>query len=547
MVLKESSAYDPSSPNHPPPSLGPGAHRTDSRATVSQPAPSTLRELEEIRSHYTIQLTDSALQIGYRLHNARRHYNLPFSSIPIGSFAQWTLFNGPLSAKESGTIITDHIRAAENMAGRMLTQQEAESFARHTSKKVVFDFYGAICAMGGGAAMAYAGRSKMKFPFRSPKPLERYDQFPNRYLPLLRGSFARTMWHMTRGSVYATLALVLAVPFIQSISNTALTAGLYNDPRSRDLTLEIRNRASHVFQRSSPGPSGRSSPRSKSQPALPEGVTNEDIGPEDYPADASARADMINDYSSNQTYPGTTPGDGSYEDSAIDSNVTDDTVQPRETKRSPPDLLGSGRGGQQQPPFHRQADTPRPQQTQDSGFDFFGGADTDDASPTAGAEPLEPIRGPQQSQSQGSRESAWDQIRRGITPSKSRHPPSPEPPSSSELNSGTRGNHTTSSSSSWRRGQHSPSSADSATTGAESFSFANSDEEKALAREMAQRDFDEMVERERRGSVGGVVGLSTATSKNSFAGYDDDASPTASVGGNTTDTTTSAWERFRKR
>lgn len=103
----------------------------------------------------------------------------------------------------------------------------------------------------------------------------------------------------------------------------------------------------------------------------------------------------------------------------------------------------------------------------------------DDASPVAPAEQRRPA--PQQN-NQGS---AWDRIRSQVRPV-----------------GAAQGQGSTGQSSAWDRKREDERTSQGARDGS-SFNFSSGDEEKAYAKEQAQKDFDEMLERERNGETSG--------------------------------------------
>jgi len=441
-----------------PPSLGPGARPV--KAGEGEAPGSILKEVSEIRSHYSVTVEPSILNIGYQLRGVPRYYRIPFESMPLGGLSKWILYGGSGRTTVSGTLVIDAIRGAENMAGRPLTQTEAEGFAFYSSKRTLYSFAGTFFGFGGGYAMAWLGKDKMKFPLMKPKPLERYDAFPNAYLPILRGQYARLMWQITRGNVYAAIGLLLAQPLFASLGDTTMMVGLYRDDRTKDVLKDMKGAFDRI-----------NSNRVRSAPggvAGPQPQTQRDDGP--YVEPESREFSNSEGYLSEE-YPGGQDfsSDRAYADGTTDSSMlTESTTAQRQSKQSSPAAYGQ-----------KPIPTPKPQDSSSTGSDFF----FDDASPTAGngldtttPAPYKPAG------------SAWARIRRGIA------------------GQGDGGRGASPESTNQGHGRDEPSRSLPG-RGFESQSngplFSTGEEERQLARAQAQKEFDEMLERERRESGSG--------------------------------------------
>lgn len=120
----------------------------------------------------------------------------------------------------------------------------------------------------------------------------------------------------------------------------------------------------------------------------------------------------------------------------------------------------------------------QPETAEQDPFKFDEPAEFDDASPVAPAERGAPRRQPA---TQGG--SAWDRLRR-------------------QQSSNAAGQGSTEQVSAWRRKREEEVTPRGAREGS-SFSYTSADEEKVYAKDQAQKDFDEMLERERRGEASG--------------------------------------------
>lgn len=424
-----------------------------------------LKEITEIRSHYNVHLATDAIELAYELKGQQRHYRLPFDNIPVGGWTKALCYGGPSSTAVSGTLLIDLIRGTENASGRQITQEEAEGIAFYSSRRMMTMYLGQVSAIGLGLGSAWMGRKAMKFPFRSPKPLDRYDQFPARAIPLLRGQFARTMWHITRANVYIVMWLFLTNPLFRSMADTRMTVGLYQDRRTHGLTQTLKGKLDRLR-------SNRENAAASQSVSMPQTQDGQD--------DASPSAfDDQQSFTNDAAF----AGDNTFTDGNTDTGlITDRALQQRQTKEASPNSWSKAQSRA------TKSDTEQ-QQSYSSGDIFF-----DDASPTASNAPDVPISQSYNKQSSGS---AWSRSRRTERP---------------------------------QSNQSSRQSPDFETKG-DSFSFSETEEEKRLAKLQAQKEFDAMLDRERRD--GGS------------ADYARDTQATA-VGQESNSGTESAWSRYRR-
>src|SRR5256885_9565219 len=126
-----------------PASMGPGAIMSGQPELADerrQSLGSMLQHVQEIRSHYSFEVRDRSLILGYDLNGAARRYTVPFADMPLSRASTWLLYGGPMRTRVTGTFVIDTIRAAENLAHRPLTQTEAEGFACYASRRSLDSF-----------------------------------------------------------------------------------------------------------------------------------------------------------------------------------------------------------------------------------------------------------------------------------------------------------------------------------------------------------------------------------------------------------------------
>jgi hypothetical protein len=455
------------------------------REEGAQASPSSmLQQVQEIRSHYSFEVRDRTLFLGYDLRGAARRYSLPFANLPLSGMSAWLLYGGPMRARVTSTFVIDTIRGAENLAHRPLTQTEAEGFAYHASKRTLYSFASSISALWIGSLFAIHGRKTMKFPFRKPQPLERYDNFPNRWLPVLRGNYARIAWQITRFNVYTILSLALIAPVYSSMGDTAMMVGLYRDPRTHEVTKGVAAALKNTNGRLQRHASNR--PTASTKPTPDAGDTQDDHG-----FYSSSEQGAANDFAYGKDY----SGDTAYTDGTSDTGLLGDSqVKSRDARQQSPTAFTGNPAFRQKPvqqPSPALRNTPGAQPDQD--FDDSADPDFifDDASPTAGNDSAMDAGS---GSSRGSSGSAWERIRRaqtekgakGDVTSPGRRPASP----------GSRA---------WQTARKEVK--DSYETTADSFSFSSGERDKQLAKEQAQKDFDKMLEEERKGVDDGAAGF----------------------------------------
>ena len=500
MPMKESSAYDPSSPNRIPPSLGPGARAIDATNGPRPTLQERVRELSEIRSHYHINRTESSLDIDYMVNNAQRHYALPFTNMPLGSTSQWLVFGGPARSKAAGTLVIDFIRNIEVALGRRPSQSEAEALAYYTSKRLSWGYITDISSISVGYFLAYSGSKQMKFPFRKTKPMESYNVFPSQRVPLFRGQMARLSWHLVRGNVYAIGCMFLSSFVIKGFFvNPGIAYGMIRDSRTSELTVQLKRRGA-MGTVNSPATGGRGSPAPPGA-ANKQGGEYEDPDPSGYYSDTEAN--VRNDYSGGQNYSEATAGDTFYTDSTTDTAAIDDNAMRQRTQKQPsptsPPRSGPWSSIRNPPSRNTSAQAQQDSETssQSSSSDFLFGSDNtasrsqerneeDDSSPTSGADPVQPIRrAPQDGEGGGGGGgSAWDRIRHATTP--------PTNESARPQTQRRRPNGERYPTPQQRQQQQELQQQQSSS---ESYSFSQAESDAQLAKASAQKDFDEMLER----------------------------------------------------
>ena len=477
-----------------PKSIGPGvivSSQPEFREEGAQASPSSmLQQVQEIRSHYSFEVRDRTLFLGYDLRGAGRGYSLPFANMPLSGMSAWLLYGGPMRARVTSTFVIDTIRGAENLAHRPLTQTEAEGYAHYASRRTLYSFASSISAVWIGSLFAIYGRKTMKFPFRKPQPLERYDNFPNRWLPVLRGNYARIAWQMTRFNIYTILSLALIAPVYSSMGDSAMMVGLYRDPRTHEVTKGMAAALKNTNGRLQRHASNR--PTASTKPISDAGDMQDDHG-----FYSSSEQGAANDFAYGKDY----SSDTTYTDGATDTGLLGDSqAKSRDVRQQSPTAFTRTPAFRQKPvqqPSPAFRNTPGSQPDPDSDHSTDPDFIFDDASPTAGNDPAMDADSSFSRGSSGSSGSVWERIRKGQTEKGVKG--GVTSPGSQQASSGPRTGKTA-----WKEAKNSYE------TTADSFSFSSGEREKQLAKEQAQKDFDKMLEEERKGVDGGAAGFGGA-------------------------------------
>ena len=491
--------------------------------------------MAEARKDYHYEIHDNSMSISYKIDNAHRQYNLNYESVPVSSTSRRLNLSDPTRAKATATLTTDIIRSMESATGRRPTQAEAEGLAFHSIRSL--EWSRAIGNGGfflGGLYSMWRIR-EMKFPFRKKKPVEQYQNFPGQRMPLIRGRPAMWLWASLRILTYASLWGAGASIFVPGYTGSTMMVGLYRDPRTHQLLMDAKAK-----QMPETGGLPGTTP-SKTTPPVIKRDDSDDQGFENAPD-----ADYIDGQGA--SFEGfATPSDTTYADSSPpDANVMDDTAdmaQPETTQsswRTPRTQTSQQRKATSHTSM--QYETPSPQDSSDY---FLGSSsssqsaynDSDDASPTStsnNATSRDPTRGG----------SVWGRIReaqpsgqlaRRAAQAQSQGQSSPTTYSGDDSPDANSDTFSSSEPSTYSSTVPSPPSRGSSRT-------QNQNQSKSAA----QREFDEMLERERRGVGGAGADRSRGShgqGQQFASGYDDGSSTMAGGGGDGN----GAWENRRRR
>jgi hypothetical protein len=451
-------------------------------------------QIMQARSKYQVSVEPETLSLSYELNDAPRLYRLSFDAMPLQGFSRWWLYGGPQRARRAGVLAIDIIRGSENVAKRPVTQHEAEALTYWSSKRLLYSSYVTAASVLLGTFLARRGHARMKFPIIPAKPLEQYNHFPLKQIPILTGQAAQGAWQFTRYSIWIQIAFLVASPTVGTAGSLYIANAMARDSRTQELfhALDVKNAREG---RGRSDPDRHMSPEQRRQPPSGFETQNAGQGPDNdsrlnfRELERSGRVDqaMSRDYST---------GDAVEQGPANGTDTLSDSAVKRLEDRRQYESDPSSPQQQQQ----RQVQSTSPSASDDSDPFFY-----DDASPTAGTDP---DKAPPVAYTRPSGGSAWERIRRGGNASSTSRPPLYEPRAQQETQSSERDTY------------RSESSAGSLRDGRD--------------REQAQREFDEMLERERQQSGSDEYG------RGMKAVEQGEESSDAVAGGG------SAWERRRR-
>ncbi len=471
-------ANDPrSSPSNFPASMGPGAR--PNKPGEGDETRTRLMQVIQARSKYQVNVESETLSLSYELNESPRMYRLPFDTIPLQGLSRWWLYGGHQRARKAGILAIDIIRGSENMVQRPVTQQEAEALTYWTGQRVLYGSYATAIGCALGTYLARRGHIKMKFPILAAKPLEQYNHFPVKSIPILTGQTAQGAWQVFRYSVWIQVAFLVSTPVVGTVGTLYATKGLANDSRTQGLAHALKERskgdAGGIEWPQQHGQSPSSVDTRNRQNSGQESQSDFDMEQGGHGGQTMARGQSMGqaseDSNKRQSYSlGETFEQGSASDTGT---LSDSAVTDRENKQQYERYPTSQQQQQQQPP-PRQIQSSRPSSSADSESFFY-----DDASPTAGNDP---DNATPQAYSQPSGGSAWDRVRRGGSA-----PPRPQPQQQSSR----------------AREARSSRQAEAEAESNEYKAYSNEARQSSGDRGRAQREFDEMLEKERQQSGSG--------------------------------------------
>ncbi|KAL9619982.1 MAG: hypothetical protein Q9160_005451 [Pyrenula sp. 1 TL-2023] len=451
----------------------------------------------------TGRLSPDFLLFGYNQNGRTRAWRLLRSNIPLAS-SQDRLPGNVVR------LLYAHLSVVERGLHRPATDSEAEAYAKWAYAQNRSQTQYLAVGFAAAGIFTYRRSSAFRFPLYTPPNPEFFNYFPSPGFSFLKGSNARLMWHVgVRYPLYAVCSVLASGPIGTFMSGLEAELGLQTDPRTKHIReariAAMKGRMDETRQRVQRGPTGQprdqrpNFPKSAAGGQTPQAESSTNNEPTYNEMDQNTRS--FEDFNRDTD---TTPSSSS---GATDTGIlTTSQMRSRDMQRRP---NPSSNDPTNQGSFSMDRAPSDQYQSSSSTNDNTGSGSS--SSSFYGDNNLSPWNSPSESSSSSSSDgggggaSAWDRVRAGASdsplssssdPSSPRFDPSSttqpsSPPSSRRQSSGFWGQ------------SRSGASRDPNETKADSFSFSGSERERVMAKEQAQREFDEMVERERRGEGGG--------------------------------------------
>ncbi|KAF6228878.1 hypothetical protein HO133_006989 [Letharia lupina] len=398
--------------------------------------------------------------------------HIDLSSLPSGLPILGPL-TGYTTARQAARLRKELAQMSDTVR-RPLTQSEQTAMVYYTAKGFAIASYGPTIGIGAGVYQTYATRAQFRWPMYgkmiSDAPAEGEVQkgfWDGQKMraggkEILQGVSSQAkanILHVSRGFAYCLIGAYLAPLFVSSYAATVSAVGEVRDPRLHEVNKAVREavlrdqrqkkeRGGEIVKQTDARREGRmpNFPRERDQ-----GRGRRGGGAE--VDDASPTGGAMMDMGIDEEQ-GRLSGAGD-----MGGMLSDGQMRSAEAKAMPPPS---------QTPAGNRAATFQMEKVERQPKDF--GSDFDDASPTGGSGAMDG--------GDGSAGSVWERIRQQ----------SSSEPSGSSMGRG-RG----------MRGSGMQQEQQEGSTTGDSFSFSNSDEERSYAKIEAQREFDERVEKERRG------------------------------------------------
>ncbi|KAI9703788.1 MAG: hypothetical protein M1836_007558 [Candelina mexicana] len=367
--------------------------------------------------------------------------------IDISNFARPLPIIGPLFGYTTSfrmAVIQRRLIGSTAILQRQLTSDEATALAYSTSRGILIASLGPPLGLLWGGYRSYSTRATYKFPFVTPSP-EKFDC--NTFAGVFRGRQAQWMWHSARFSAYAALGSLVSRAFLSTCGAVVAAVGEKRDPRLQDLLKALKARMIQGL--------GEAQARRGRQPVGHVGDPP-DEGQTAMPELWKEHRDAIGDDAS------PTGGYNDREDgeSLAQSRVgilSDQQMRTQEQRQQASPV--KSRTENRASTFEMDKVAPQP-----TSFDDF-----DDASPSAGQTQMDAASGSG---------STWERIR-----------------DQASSQGGARAS---------KRMSSTQQEKMEGSTSGDSFAFSETDSDRQLAKHEAQKEFDERVERERRGGDFGV-------------------------------------------
>ncbi|KAI1458213.1 hypothetical protein F4805DRAFT_150937 [Annulohypoxylon moriforme] len=140
-------------------------------------------------------------------------------------------------------VVTTLVKVSK-VARRPLTADEIELTSGLAASSARWYPLISLSAISTALAFTWKGRHNYQFPFYTPRPKWNPALFPLKSLPLLRGPAAMYAWHAVRLGLYGFMCYLGFSPLGSSLANVSFEAHLLREPRLRNLQQDIMKNVS---------------------------------------------------------------------------------------------------------------------------------------------------------------------------------------------------------------------------------------------------------------------------------------------------------------
>jgi hypothetical protein len=167
-----------------------------------------------------------------------------FDSIPKLQF--WAPWFGVTDVFRVMSVLR-RVSSHSNGAMRPLTGAEASAISEHTARSVRYFAWAQPVSLGIAIAAAMRGRKTFRFPFYQPKG-KKFDphHFPSKTMAILKGPRVPFTWHIVRTAAYFPFVWIPTAVFFSSIADTSFQAHVLRDSRLTGLIEDVRRNAKNV-------------------------------------------------------------------------------------------------------------------------------------------------------------------------------------------------------------------------------------------------------------------------------------------------------------
>jgi hypothetical protein len=139
--------------------------------------------------------------------------------------------------------VTSKVNRMIHGVGRPLTKEEGDAITEHMTRDTAIEASAWLFAIPPAVVMTLRGRASFRFPFYSPKGIRFNPQaFPTTRFQLLSGSNAEAAWHFTRGAAYGKLIQwFMVAPLASILGGLLVSTSLVNDKRLTSLLADFKS------------------------------------------------------------------------------------------------------------------------------------------------------------------------------------------------------------------------------------------------------------------------------------------------------------------